>query len=572
MGIHFGLPTRTPVGFCSVQGQKIERLYNKQIEPFVGELETSDSILVRNPYSVDEKRCFSYRFRHVPEVKIAQLTDQKLIDKILKQSYEMNRVSIGVDYKFFHKYFDENSKLSIDFEKAISELKTQYASGEISEKSFQSGLVSAINLQNRNFLARHYKLEKAPKPKNGKKSNRKKRKQSDIKRGRKSKDGRIHTSISMCPQIIRPYVKYEGQTLAEVDLSSSGLYFLYLILLKSQDYLISNTKESSVIGKMVSRFNLRESLAVSKACPASTTTIDHHLPRFDLSPESTLNRLWNLNIGLNTIKKLGNWGLKLDVIPELSNESKSLIIILAKHALSVDRRELQRFGILVKNKLIYKSLVEDFKEAYTLEQRAKLYRNTFNEEYQDTNEHNRDLVKKRILMLMYASGQMTSGKGSLRKEKKIFSKQFPTIMRCITKAKTTPQWYKNEHSKSTKKVKKKTGVVKTVKYWAHYKSFAHLLFNVEADFILNLIARKFNKLNQKNKQRNIPVFPLHDCLVTTIDQVKNLKKFMEDTFKETVGEVPHMEWKDWTDKNVKAESRTEEENELQSEIIANSPE
>jgi hypothetical protein len=59
--------------------------------------------------------------------------------------------------------------------------------------------------------------------------------------------------------------------------------------------------------------------------------------------------------------------------------------------------------------------------------------------------------------------------------------------------------------------------------------------------MLNIIARKLNK----DFKKKIPILTLHDCIVTTEENVEFVKTFMETTFLGELGFVPMLKSKAW---------------------------
>lgn len=69
-----------------------------------------------------------------------------------------------------------------------------------------------------------------------------------------------------------------------------------------------------------------------------------------------------------------------------------------------------------------------------------------------------------------------------------------------------------------------------------HKKLSYLCFQFEAKLMIDNIAREYDKLH-KGK---IPVFTLHDCILTTSSNVHELKEFMDNKFSELLGESPNL--------------------------------
>ncbi|HLV15609.1 MAG TPA: hypothetical protein VKY41_10535 [Xanthomarina sp.] len=75
----------------------------------------------------------------------------------------------------------------------------------------------------------------------------------------------------------------------------------------------------------------------------------------------------------------------------------------------------------------------------------------------------------------------------------------------------------------------------------NHKYFAYLTFQVESYFMLNIVARQFNKKYNGKK----PLFTLHDCLITTKDNIELLHQFMQETLSKELGFSPVLKVKVW---------------------------
>ena len=74
-----------------------------------------------------------------------------------------------------------------------------------------------------------------------------------------------------------------------------------------------------------------------------------------------------------------------------------------------------------------------------------------------------------------------------------------------------------------------------------YKKVSHLLFQFEAFFVLNIVARNFNK----KYWRKSPIFTLHDCLIVDSNYSDELQYHFRKNIEEIVGSAPKVEIKKW---------------------------
>jgi hypothetical protein len=75
---------------------------------------------------------------------------------------------------------------------------------------------------------------------------------------------------------------------------------------------------------------------------------------------------------------------------------------------------------------------------------------------------------------------------------------------------------------------------------AYYKDLCMLLQRIEATAILGYVCKRLLKDHPE-----IPIFTLHDCLVTTAGNETLVKQIMEEEIKQFMGIVPGMKIKDW---------------------------
>ncbi|KFC33525.1 hypothetical protein FF18_08995 [Elizabethkingia anophelis] len=151
-----------------------------------------------------EGQCFSYALPEYywgnGELEIIKISDKSLLRGISKHNKQTINDSVRKKYNFTIKYFDA-SRFELDEELALKELYSQYQK----TGNYQKYLSNAIKIMDfKNGLFNFYHKPET--------------------------DGRLHTAITSFPKVCRKYLKYDGESLAEIDLSSSIPFFLSIIL------------------------------------------------------------------------------------------------------------------------------------------------------------------------------------------------------------------------------------------------------------------------------------------------------------------------------------------------------
>ena len=75
----------------------------------------------------------------------------------------------------------------------------------------------------------------------------------------------------------------------------------------------------------------------------------------------------------------------------------------------------------------------------------------------------------------------------------------------------------------------------------NHKYFSYLTLQLESYFMLNIVARQFNNKFRGKK----PLFTLHDCLITTVDNIDELHRFMQETLSEALNFTPILKVEVW---------------------------
>ena len=262
-------------------------------------------------------------------------------------------------------------------------------------------------------------------------------------------DGRVHSNITRLSKKSRKYLQYEGEFLAEVDISSAVPFFLYITM------------------------------------------------------------CYYLN---NNLSNLTDY-----------QYSNSIIYIFDKITGGLDKTELEEFGHAVKSGKLYEQfsnliLDQSFYESKGKDYNKvlKYYQYKFNKQFShyfdgDLKELKK-FAKKGLLSMLFAKSS------SYKFEQLVFKELYPTIHRFINEFKEAQSEELNWNLDN------------------RHKKLSYLCFQFEAKVMIDNIAREYDKLH-KGK---IPVFTLHDCILTTSNNVHELKEYMDNQFSELLGEAPNL--------------------------------
>lgn len=205
------------------------------------------------------------------------------------------------------------------------------------------------------------------------------------------------------------------------------------------------------------------------------------------------------------------------------NNPNLIHYMLRKNVETLDITEVEYFGkIIIQNKL-YELFIDDFSNIHrygdNINPDTYLFENFKKEFFYPLNPENPDdlkkFAKKRILSMLFAKPC------HYLIEQEIFKHHFPTILLFLNKYKKT--------------------ILKELKGKGQHKKISYLGFQLESDLMLNHIARSFNNHYKRKKL----IMSLHDCLITTKENVPLLESFMRDKFFEQLGFAPSLKVKYW---------------------------
>lgn len=190
----------------------------------------------------------------------------------------------------------------------------------------------------------------------------------------------------------------------------------------------------------------------------------------------------------------------------LINKS-SLLHMFVNSLPNLDNKEIELMQVTAINGSFYDDFITQYQKVYIADDIRIMFENDNDEIFDGSFEHLRRLVKTKILAMIFAKSK------DYKIEQEIFNSKFPQILNAINQ-------FKNIHG---------------------HETLSHSLLQLEALFIIDKAGRSFNKKHW----RNAPLFTLHDCLITTINYKKELRIYMEDTFKNSFGISPNMKVKEW---------------------------
>ena len=182
-----------------------------------------------------------------------------------------------------------------------------------------------------------------------------------------------------------------------------------------------------------------------------------------------------------------------------------------KEFVSVDNSELSLFGELLLSGQFYNHFIEGMHSIHYFDESLKKdqyylqnVRELFNREFDGDLEDLRAVIKNRFLSMFNAVPS------HYLNEEAEFNMHFPSLLNWI---------------KEFKKV--------------NHRYFSYLTLQTESHFMLNVVARQLNR-----KYRGIiPIFTLHDCLITTEDNLNLVEDFMKKCLTENLGFTPKMKMK-----------------------------
>lgn len=201
-----------------------------------------------------------------------------------------------------------------------------------------------------------------------------------------------------------------------------------------------------------------------------------------------------------------------------SLESNNSLLMFCKSLETLSVKEIELFSDLALNGSFYDSFMEEIQEYYSINDLKIIYNDQlgYDDEYFGNYKQVRRIAKKKILAMIFAPTSAESY-GFYRQ---IFANKFPELMKIIND-------FKDLNNSEDKK---------------GHKKLSHILFQLEAEYLLNVVARAFNS----KFYRKAPIFTLHDCLITTEDFGGILEEVIKDELsKQFDGLAPDVKTEPW---------------------------
>ena len=202
---------------------------------------------------------------------------------------------------------------------------------------------------------------------------------------------------------------------------------------------------------------------------------------------------------INTANNQSNHHIQNIII----NKAYTNQYMLTKGSVTIDFIEVDRFKILILSGDLYITLVEEFLEIDPKDgskvPNSYLLKQVFNELGRSYAGDVTDLikvVKKRMLAMLNAEPIY------YKEERAVFELLFPTISAFVTKLKVE-----------------------------NHRHFSYLMLQSESYFMLNIVARRLNETSRGK----VPLLTIHDCIITTEDNLDFVQTFMMQTFANEMG-------------------------------------
>ncbi|WP_048331031.1 hypothetical protein [Bizionia psychrotolerans] len=159
----------------------------------------------------------------------------------------------------------------------------------------------------------------------------------------------------------------------------------------------------------------------------------------------------------------------------------------------------------------YDSFIDDIRKEFDVDSLSVMYRNEVNkdDDFVDDYGQIREIAKKYIIAMINAESNSEKYLGF----RNIFKNKFPSLLNIINN-------FKDTHGN---------------------KKLSHMLLQIESHYVLDVVAREFNK----KYYSQAPIFTLHDCLITTEDFGDELENLVIDTLKDRLSIAPMVKKVAW---------------------------
>lgn len=184
-----------------------------------------------------------------------------------------------------------------------------------------------------------------------------------------------------------------------------------------------------------------------------------------------------------------------------------LLLMIYKSLENLSSIEIEEFHKLAVKGEFYDCFIPEFEKVYSDLEYKRYYEKENNDTYTGIYKQKKKVVKKQLLAMLFANIDQ------YLVEQDVFKNKFPELLTCINA-------FKQEHG---------------------YNKLSHVLFQLEAYYLIDEVARGFNR----KYHRKAPIFTLHDCLITTLDNKAELENFMTQSLTKLLGSAPMMKDKNW---------------------------
>ncbi|MDL5513975.1 hypothetical protein QSE00_19315 [Arenibacter sp. M-2] len=183
------------------------------------------------------------------------------------------------------------------------------------------------------------------------------------------------------------------------------------------------------------------------------------------------------------------------------------LLMFYKTLETLDTRETDLLKELSTNGKFYDYFIPSFEDRYTSDDLTTMFEQENDGDYNGHFDQKRKVAKRQILAMIFAASD------AYKVEQDIFFFVFPDLLNTINA-------FKDKHD---------------------YEKLSHTLLQLESHYMLDVVAREFNRVNAKKA----PIFTLHDCLITTQDYSTELTNTMRRVFEQEFLIAPKMESKNW---------------------------
>ncbi|MEN9908606.1 MAG: hypothetical protein RLZZ540_1755 [Bacteroidota bacterium] len=181
------------------------------------------NILSRDNYS--EGRCYGYRLRHFyhwEQLEPYVITDRLLVKKLNKKNVLVLQPEVQKNFEFLAEYFNPK-RLTIQFHDALNH-NSDLLEEKGNMKNYLVDEFKVLKIQNGTYYMSH----------------------------NPQTDGRFHSNITGFSKEFRPFLRYDGEIISEIDVSASVPTCLFYLI---SNYRNSNPHLDKVINKTKTFYN-----------------------------------------------------------------------------------------------------------------------------------------------------------------------------------------------------------------------------------------------------------------------------------------------------------------------------